>query len=37
MNDEKFWNETYYKDLKQYNLDFLKDNWMDNMKILSAV
>lgn len=29
MNDEKFWNETYYKDVKEYKLDFLKDNWMD--------
>jgi len=29
MNDEKFWNETYYKDLKQYKPDFLKDNWMN--------
>lgn len=29
MNDEKFWNETYYKDLKQYKPDFFKDNWMN--------
>lgn len=32
MNDEKFWNETYYKDLKKYNPDFLKDIWMNKYK-----
>jgi len=29
MNDEKFWDETYYNDLKENELDFLKDTWMN--------
>lgn len=32
MNDEKFWNETYYKDLSKYKLDYLKDTWMNKYK-----
>lgn len=32
MNDEKFWNETYYKDLKKYEPDFLNDTWMNKYR-----
>ena len=32
MYDEKYWNETYYKDVEKSKLDFLKDNWMDKYK-----
>jgi len=32
MNDRKFWNETYYNDLKNYEPDFLKDTWMDKYR-----
>ncbi len=32
INDEKFPNETYYKDLSKYKLDYLKDTWMNKYK-----
>ena len=32
MNDEKFWNEIYYKDLNKYKIDFLKDTWMNKYR-----
>lgn len=34
MNDEKFWNETYYSDLSKYEPDFLEDIWMDKYKYI---
>lgn len=29
MNDEKYWNETYYGELDKYEHDYLKDTWMN--------
>lgn len=38
MNDEKFWNETYYKDLNENKIDFIKDTWMNKYrKIICSI
>ena len=32
MNDKKYWNEVYYKNVSKDKLDFLKDSWMNKYK-----
>ena len=32
MNSEKFWNETFYKDMSKKTHDFLKDTWLEKYK-----
>lgn len=32
MSDQKYWNETYYNNLKESEKDFLKDTWITKFK-----